>query len=54
MSGLNPRPPILQPMSLPLNYAYVFIIAIENLIFNDVTVAVLTSYAYYRFYVTGS
>ena len=42
MSGLNPQPPILQPMSLPLNYAYVFIIAIANLIFNDVTVAALT------------
>ena len=30
------RPPILQSMSLPLNYAYVFIIAIANLIIIDV------------------
>ena len=52
MSGLNPRPPNLQPMSLPLNYAYVFIIAITNLIFNDVTGC--AHYAYYRFYFTGS
>ena len=42
MLGLNPQPPILQPMSLPLNYAYVLIIAIANFIFNDVTVAALT------------
>ena len=42
MSGLNPRPPILQPMSLPLNYAYVFIIAIANLIFNERSLCLLS------------
>ena len=31
ISGLNTRPPIMQPMSLALNYAYIFIIAIANL-----------------------
>ena len=53
MSGLNPRPPILQLMSLPLNYPYVFIIAIANLIFNNYVTG-CARYAYYRFYVTGS
>ena len=50
-SPLNPRLPILQPMSLPLNYAYVFIIAISNLIFNDGCDCGCAHYAYYRFYV---